>query len=135
MEELGLQGVWSGLRQETHPLSFRRAQVSFSTRQLRLVLSAIDGESVGTFEMVDTVSAPPVRQYRLQASIVTIARLDTDHVVFVSLSVPRADGAFAARPTSFALFAPVPDGPGAAASIAIQIANTRTPTLQLHPGI
>src|SRR3546814_19164473 len=65
MEELGLQGVWAGLRQETQPLSFRRAPVSFSTRQLRLVLSAIDGESVGTFEMVDPVSAPPVRQYRL----------------------------------------------------------------------
>src|SRR3546814_19856059 len=114
MEELGLQGVWSGLRQETHPLSFRRAQVSFSTRQLRLVLSAIDGESVGTFEMVDPVSAPPVRQYRLQASIVPIARLDTDHVVFVSLSVHRADGAFADRPNRFALVATVPEEIGRA---------------------
>src|SRR3546814_16584662 len=59
MEELGLQGVWAGLRQETQRLSSRRAPVSFSKRQLRLVLSAIAGESIGTHEMVDTESAPP----------------------------------------------------------------------------
>src|SRR3546814_5487112 len=84
--------------------------------------------------MVDPVSAPPVRQYRLQASIVPIARLDTDHVVFVSLSVHRADGAFADRPNRFALVATVPEGTGEAASIAIQIANNRTETLQLDRG-
>src|SRR3546814_17594858 len=85
--------------------------------------------------MVDPVSAPPVRQYRLQASIVPIARLDTDHVVFVSLSVHRAAGAFAVRPNRFAPASPVPAGTGEAAAMGLQISTNPTETLQLDPGL
>lgn len=134
MEELGLQGVWAGLRQETQPLFFRQISPSHINAQLRLVLSALDGEPLGTFEIVAPASAPPVRQIRFQVSIVPIARLDTDHVVFVSLSVHRADDNFANWPKGFALMAAVPEDSGEAASLAIQIAHHPAQALQVDRG-